>query len=271
MAIQRGPVAYTGTIGTLRNYKLRGVSGIVVSAKGGPTAEQIATLPSMLLTRQNNTEMKGVTLCTKLARQGMYSGFRAFYDSNVTGRLNDVLKRVQLHDVEGIRGQRGIFVSVYHTMFYYYFDINPNKPLRKVFHADLVSQHDVTYLIWTMTMSPYTSYRYFTFRGKETHVRLRQIVFTVPDVQCDPGTGIWSDISMLAAPVHVEATSDWIAKGDEAPVIAPLVITLPAFGMGSNPAAMLQVAVFEFAVYEGGNYTITDHFGCQLMDSVGLS
>lgn len=271
MGSQRGPINYTGSIGNLRNYTLKGVAGIVVATKGGPTKAQVETLPSMLLTRQNNNEIKGVTLCTRLTRAAMFSGFRPYYDSNITGRWNELFKAIQLADFDNPRGQRVITNSDKASWFSERLVLNPNKPVSSIFFADAVGSHDVTAQVWTMTLSPYTSFRYIKFHGKETHYRFRQMIFTVPDVGYSSVSGLYSDASNLAAPVHVEAVSDWFGKTDEAPVIVPIVINLPDWGYAFAKCCMLQIIVIEMAVLEGAVYTLTQNFGVGLLDAVNVS
>lgn len=270
MGFQRGPISYTGSIGNLRNYKLKNIERVITSTKGGPTAAQIASLPSMDLTRKNNQEMKGVALSTKTLLAAMYSGYRKFYDSNVTGRIVAVTKKLQNTDAEGTRGTRGIYGTAGAPLYFYDLILNAEKPMSKVFSAVVSGSHAAGNLIWTMTLSPYTSFRYINFRGKETYYRFRQMVWTLPNVTWNASDSKYVLDTGIISPIHVEATTVWYSNIEENPVLTPLVITLPEYSMGSAEAVMFQAAICEMAVYDNGNYTVTDHYGVQLLDVVNL-
>jgi hypothetical protein len=45
MARQTGALKYTGTIGDIRHFKIKGLKGSFAGLIGGPTSEQIASAP----------------------------------------------------------------------------------------------------------------------------------------------------------------------------------------------------------------------------------
>jgi hypothetical protein len=47
MAKQTGLVKYSGTLGGVRHFKIKGLVGDYAGLSGGPTAEQIANDPSI--------------------------------------------------------------------------------------------------------------------------------------------------------------------------------------------------------------------------------
>ncbi len=51
---------FTGRIGNLSSYKMRGVDGIVVRKKGGPSKEQFETSPKLQRTRRTPRNLASV-------------------------------------------------------------------------------------------------------------------------------------------------------------------------------------------------------------------
>jgi hypothetical protein len=111
MARQTGPLKYSGTIGDIRHFKIKGLKGSFAGLIGGPSAEQIATAPEFARTRENMNEFGGCALAGKAVRVGLASVLSNMSDPQVTGRLTAIMKKINLEDGSEARGQRAILVS----------------------------------------------------------------------------------------------------------------------------------------------------------------
>ena len=111
MARQKGPLKYVGTLGDIRHFKIKGNEGYFAGLIGGPTAEQIATDPAFQRTRENMNEFGGCAMVGKSIRVGLASLMKTMADSQVTGRLTAIMKKINLEDSSEARGKRAILIT----------------------------------------------------------------------------------------------------------------------------------------------------------------
>jgi hypothetical protein len=104
------PFSYTGTVGKLSVYNVRGSDTPIVRRKGGPTKRQIKTKPSFAITRKNNMEFGGRA---KIAGQVLDAlrPLKYLADYNIAGPLNSMFIPIQELDTEHEKGERNIILS----------------------------------------------------------------------------------------------------------------------------------------------------------------
>ena len=110
MAKLKGLLTYTGSMGGLSAYQMRGVDGIVLREKGGPTKEQVKKSSRFAMTRLRNEEWAGNMKAVQqmnLAMQGM----RHLGDYNYTGALSKLCRRIQDEDRTQELGRRSVLFS----------------------------------------------------------------------------------------------------------------------------------------------------------------
>ncbi|MBK6937171.1 MAG: hypothetical protein IPH18_10090 [Chitinophagaceae bacterium] len=110
MAQLTGLPAFTGSMGGLSAYKMRGVDRIVLREKGGPTKQQIKNSPAYDMTRRRNTEWAGCMQMVKQVNRAIHP-VRHLYGSNYSGRLAAVCKSILEEDNTGELGKRSVMVS----------------------------------------------------------------------------------------------------------------------------------------------------------------
>jgi len=111
MAELTGLPAYTGSIGGLSAYRLRGTGKIVLRQKGGPTKRQVKTSGQYANTRKRNDEWKGCMQGVKLFNRAIQD-IRHLADYNSTGTLSKLCRSVQDDDTTpGSFGTRGVLFS----------------------------------------------------------------------------------------------------------------------------------------------------------------
>jgi hypothetical protein len=101
---------FTGPLGNLTAYKMRGVDGIVVRQKGGASKERIKTDPKFINTRHNNAEFGGRATATRWIML-MLRPQKALADHNIAGPLNALMRPVQLLDTVSKKGKRAVTLS----------------------------------------------------------------------------------------------------------------------------------------------------------------
>jgi hypothetical protein len=112
MARQKGHIKYVGTLGEVRHFKIKGNEGYFAGLKGGPSAEQIASDPAFVRTRENMNEFGGSAITGKALRSSIAGLIRNNGDSQVTGRVTAIMKKINLEDGSEARGQRAILITV---------------------------------------------------------------------------------------------------------------------------------------------------------------
>lgn len=103
-------VEFTGSIGSLSAYRMRGVNGIVLRHKTGPSRASIKTSEKFANTRRVYSEFGGRSTATKWIMQ-MLHPLKALADYNIAGPLNALLKPIQKSDTKGAWGERKILLT----------------------------------------------------------------------------------------------------------------------------------------------------------------
>ncbi len=112
MAILKGAINFTGTLGNLTVYELRHIGKTVIRQKGGPSREQVKKDNSFELTRRYNEEWKAcIEAAKQINRSLCFIKHVAGY--NYTGTLNGLCKSIQKEDNSNPLGQRQVLVSRY--------------------------------------------------------------------------------------------------------------------------------------------------------------
>lgn len=107
--IEQG-VEFTGSVGNLTAYRMRGVDGIVVRMKGGASKTRIKNDREFRHTRQLNAEFGGRSAASKGIMRMLYP-LKALADYNIAGPLNALLRPIQLEDPKNNKGERSIMLS----------------------------------------------------------------------------------------------------------------------------------------------------------------
>lgn len=110
MAIQDGNMGFTGSMGKISAYKMRGHDKIIMRSKGGASKRQIRTSPDFESTRNLNSEWKAVTLTSAEIRAGLYA-LKPLADYNTSGPVNAIVKKIQTADTDHPKGKRSILFS----------------------------------------------------------------------------------------------------------------------------------------------------------------
>jgi len=115
MAFSKNILQIEGSMANVSMYRMHGTDKLVVRTKGGPTKEQIKTLPQFQVLRQNNNEWAGCTLMGSQIRWS-FKVMNRLEDYSVTGALNAICKEVQKLDTENEQGKRAIRLSEHKSM-----------------------------------------------------------------------------------------------------------------------------------------------------------
>ena len=103
---------FTGRLGPVSVYKMRGHNKLVIRTPGGASKSRIKNHRNFETTRSLNREWTLVTGVGKDIRQGL-SALGLLSDYNVSGPLNALVKKIQTSDTTNEKGKRSILFSRY--------------------------------------------------------------------------------------------------------------------------------------------------------------
>src|SRR3989337_1041067 len=97
MALLESDIQFTGPLGNLSAYRMRGVDKIIVRKKGGASKKRIKNDPEFERTRENNTEFSGRAAGVRWVMRALMP-LRRVADYNLCGPINKLMKHVQDED-----------------------------------------------------------------------------------------------------------------------------------------------------------------------------
>ena len=180
MAIQKGHIKYTGTLGEVRHFKMKGLPGFYAGMKGGPTGEQVLNDSVFERTRENMNEFGGCALAGKSVRVGLAQLMKQMSDPQLTGRLTAIMKKINLEDQSEARGYRAILITA-QQQYLAGLAFNRNVSFDGIFYAPftLVTAADRTGA--TLTVTAFNPINYISAPAGATHFRLINAVSVISD------------------------------------------------------------------------------------------
>jgi hypothetical protein len=103
---------FTGRLGPVSVYKMRGHNKMVIRTRGGASKSRIKNHPNFDATRSLNQEWKLVTEVAAIIRRRL-SALKPLADYNYSGPLNALIKKIQTSDTINEKGKRSILFSHY--------------------------------------------------------------------------------------------------------------------------------------------------------------
>lgn len=110
MARLNSSFEFTGRVGNITAYTLKGSDKIIIRKKGGPSREKIKKLESFAVTREMNTEWAGCAKAGKGILQAILP-VKHVADYNIIGPLNAIAKTIQKLDKVNVSGERSVRIS----------------------------------------------------------------------------------------------------------------------------------------------------------------
>lgn len=185
MAILRGMPAFTGSIGGLSAYKMRGVDRIILREKGGPTRQQLKQGKQFLNTRLRNEEWKGVSKAVSLLGQALH-GVRHLYDHSYSGRLSGVCHSIKEEDTRQPLGRRSLLFSAGGYKLEG-FGLNTYHPFDTVLKYPLQYSINAAEGTATVEYADIIPAIHLSNPMKQPYCRLVFVLATVPDIVYDAG------------------------------------------------------------------------------------
>jgi hypothetical protein len=254
MPKQRGHIKYTGTLGEVRHFKIKGNKGFFAGMIGGPTAEQVKTAPNFVRTRENMSEFAACAMAGKSVRVGLSTLMRQMSDSRLTGRLTAIMKKINIEDGSEARGQRAVLVSQ-QPQYLRGMDFNRNISFNGIFAAPYTLTANTDRNETVLTVPAFNPLNSVNIPLGATHFRLINAISVVSDYVFNSNTGAYEPSEPnLNEASHVQYSAFIPVNA----VTTPLTITASLPGSPTVPSsvAILGSIGIEFYQQVGTEYFI---------------
>ena len=181
MAIQTGAIKYRGSFKSIRNYMTLHDGNTYAGEKGGANRDLIMNNPAFVRTRENMAEFGGCGVAVKALRLGFLNLLPEQSDRHLTGRMMRMVKEVNSHDIEGIKGKRGIFFSETHTIIGKLI-LNKLQSVADCFEKFYVATHPVGKIDATLTVKDLLIRTILIPKGA-THFRVLNHISSISDYE----------------------------------------------------------------------------------------
>ncbi len=252
MARQKGHVKYVGTLGEVRHFKIKGNDGYFAGLKGGPSAEQVKTAPGFIRTRENMSEFAACANAGKSVRIGLSALMKQMTDSQFTGRLTAIMKKINIEDGSEARGQRAVLVSQ-QPQYLKGLDFNRNISFNGVFSAPFTLTANVDKNESTLNVPAFNPLNFLNIPSGATHFRIINAISVISDFVFNPATGSYEPAEPLLNETSNISYSPYIPV-DTVTTLVDVVATLPNAPTISTNVAVLGSIGIEFYQQVGVNY-----------------
>ena len=252
MARQKGLMKYIGTIGDVRHFKIKGQPGFYAGLVGGPTAQQVKTAPEFERTRENMNEFGGCAKAGKSLRTALSQVMSKMADSQVTGRLTSVMKKINLEDGTEARGYRKVEIST-QRQYLIGFEFDKRLSINGVFNAPYDVEHNVDRNEADFIVAAFNPAELVSAPAGSTHFRLINALAVLADFSFNPTTGNYEADDPINNELNVVTYSDYIPlntpyAGDTISAALPGAPTL------ANNVTVVQCIGIEFFQEVNGQY-----------------
>jgi hypothetical protein len=254
MARQTGPLKYTGTIGDIRHFKIKGLKGAYAGMIGGPSAEQIATAPEFARTRENMNEFGACALVGKALRVGLASVLSNMSDPQVTGRLTAIMKKINLEDGSEARGQRAVLVSAT-PQYLVDFEFNRNRSLDGTLNAPYTITASAGRDSSTVAVPVFNPMNLLSIPSGATHFRIINAIAVLSDYVYNADTKTYEPTDPTLDKLNAVAYSDYLPV-DALSTVQTIVATLPGTPTLTASASVINAIGIEFYQEVNTNYYV---------------
>ena len=261
MARQLGHVKYKGTIGEIRHFKIKGMTGNFAGLKGGATGEQIKNDAGFERTRENMNEFAGCATVGKSIRAGQAQLTKQMCDSQFTGRLTGIVKKINLEDQSEARGYRAILITSV-PQYLIGLNFNRNKSFEGSFSAPVEAAASPERDSVILTVKPFNPLTQVNAPSGATHFRFVNSISVISDYVYNSTTGIYEPIEPALNELSKVTYSDYIEVAT--PSAAPITVSseLPGAPTMTENVSLLACVGIEFYQKVGDNYYLFNEGNC---------
>jgi hypothetical protein len=205
---------FTGRLGPVSVYKMRGHNKLVIRTPGGASKNRIKNHRNFQATRNLNREWKLVTEVAAEIRSEL-SGLRPLADYNVSGPLNALVKKIQISDTVNEKGRRSILFSRYPD-FISSFQFNRQTLFDSIVRQQLEVNIDKPAALATVTIPVLQPAIHFFPNPRYAYYRLAINIASASDQIWDEESMSYKPVNPLL-PVYKDLFTDWVPASSTQP------------------------------------------------------
>lgn len=260
MARQKGVIKYVGTLGEIRHFKIKGQEGYFAGMVGGPTGDQVLSAPEFERTRENMNEFGACAKAGKSVRTGLSQLMKQMADSQVTGRLTSIMKKINLEDQTEARGYRKIEISTQRNHMKG-FEFDKNISFNGVFNAPFSLTHTVDREKGSIDIPGFNPMNLINAPSGATHFRMITSLSVVSDFEYNATTDSYEAMDDELNEVNDVQYSDFLDLYTPTHALT-LTATLPGGVLPTVNTTVLQCIGIEFYQQVGGNFYLFASGNC---------
>ena len=253
MARQSGHIKYKGTIGDIRHFKIKGLSGHFAGLIGGPDGERVKTAPEFKRTRENMNEFGGCAAVGKSVRTGLSRLMKQMADPQVTGRLTGIMKKINIEDQSEKRGYRAILVTQ-QPQYLVGFNFNRLVSFESVFAPEMSFANNVDRNESTLTIQAFDPLSTISAPAGATHFRIIHALSALSDFAFNATSGMYEPIEANLNEVNRIAYSAYLPLDEAVSVPLEITATLPGDPVMTENMSVLESVGIEFFQFVNGEY-----------------
>ncbi len=255
MATLHSELQFTGPLGELTAYKMRGSDKIILRTKGGPSRKQIKTAPNFANTRRTNAEFGGRATASGWVRRALGT-LKILGDNNLSGRINALLQPIQELDTTSARGRRSVQLSRQPQLL-------AGFPLQNDISFENIVRSQVAFTLskeerQARVELPALLPRFNFFPANYPYYKIVVAAGIVPDLFFNEAIGKYAPVNDAPAAVIVE--TEWRAVKDPSQT-AVLEMEIPTVPPDDNFCMMLSIGI-QYGVVQNGRITAVKKAGC---------
>lgn len=250
MAKLNGIIKLNGSIGGITFFQKNGES--FARQQNGPNKKKIQSDPSFARTRENNQEFGGAALIGKGLRAGLVQEFEEMADSNTTGRLTQLMKKIISLDENGKRGERSFFPVMYKDLFLN-FQFSERRKFDSIFFAPYSAAVNAERNEVVITVPDFNTANYVNAPSGATHFRIINLITVLSQYNFNTSTKKYMPVDLNMNSKNDFAASDYLALGTNLGADVQITCTLDGQTI-MNSSALIACIGIEFYQQLGQNY-----------------
>lgn len=260
---------FTGPVGNLSAYRMRGVDKIIIRKKGGASRNKIRNSPEFEKTRLHNKEFSGRARGVHWMRCALRP-LIPVSDHNISGPLNKLMAYVQYRDEVTDIGQRTIALSKNASLLEG-FSLNRDSDLNNLVKAPLRYSLSRETLSATVEIPKLIPRRNFSPPKEHPFFCVVAVLAAVPDLyHMDRGCQPYAPSHPGYNQVPVRAATEWLRVKEGSPVTA-LEVKLQSPPPADDYALVLSIGVCFGTPAPGGSVELVKRAGCAKIVAVSGS
>lgn len=212
---------FTGSVGPVTVFKMRGHDKLVIRSKGGASKRKIKNHPNFDATRKLNAEWKLVTKVSASIRHGL-DAIKLLADYNVSGPLNALIKKIQTSDTINEKGKRSILFSKYPD-FLSSFQFNRQTLFDSIVRQQIEVNINKATANATVTIPALQPNIHFFPNPKYAYYRMVIDMVAASDCAWNEESGSYYPVAMQL-PEYKHFFADWVPASSTQPVTTYQII-----------------------------------------------